>query len=182
MLQVILDWIFILFPFVGYYVTYVHYKWWQTYKPSPLIRHLLISSIAVDTGATIIGFLALCQLLNIELGDTIPALLVSLALVITLGVKVYRRFDLRALDRPDMDLEQRVETQNQREDRQFGEERRALELEHAEDQVVIAEAAVDAGYAEGVEAGRKEETGKQAEDREFGDKRRILERIHLDEE
>jgi hypothetical protein len=48
--------------------------------------------------------------------------------------------------------------------------------------MAISEEAIDAGYEEGVIAGRNEETNNQAEDREFGDKRRILERIHVDKE
>lgn len=150
-LEVVMEWSFIAIALIGYYVTFIHYKWWKLYRPSPLIRHLLISSIAVDVASTIMAALATILLLNIEIPREIRLMMVSTALFIGLGVKIYRRVNLRQLDNPNEDVVQRVETQNQREDRQFGEERRALEVEHMNS---------------------ADETANQRDDREVGDAKR----------
>lgn len=135
MLETTIEWIFVALALVSYYVTYVHFKWWRAYRPSPLIRHLLIASIVIDVGATLTAGLALVMALGTDVSRDIRVVIVSMALFIGIGVKVFRRFDLRALDHPeDMDVVQRVETQNQREDRQFGEARRGLEAQHIVDE------------------------------------------------
>lgn len=123
---------FLIFPLVSIYVSWVHWKWWQLYKPSPLIKHLLISSIAVDMSALIVAFIVANAfgIVPVQMPDGSNTILLAVALMIALGVKVYRRISLRALDKPDVDIEQRQETQDQREDREFGEQRRNLEVTH----------------------------------------------------
>lgn len=157
-----IQWSFLIFPLISAYVTYAHYRWWKLYAPSPLIKHLLISSIAVDVSALIVAFIVANSfgIIPIDLPVGANTILLALALMIALGVKVYRRISLRALDRPDEDITQRVETQNQREDRQFGEERRALELEHLNGDL---------------------ETVNQRDDREAGDEKRAAEAQEQDE-
>jgi len=132
-IRAIIQWSILALTLVGFYVTRVHFRWWKLYRPSPLIKHLLISSIVVDVSASILSFIVILQLLKIQLPTGLGLALVGFALLLSLGVKTYRRIDLRNLDLPDTDLEQRVETQDQREDRQFGDIRRDLEEEHLED-------------------------------------------------
>lgn len=100
----LIEWIFILFPFIGIYVTFIHYRWWKIYRPSPLIRHLLISSIAVDIASILAFTIALGQILDIDLPAGTYTLLLAMALMISLGVKVWRRFDLMELDQVGHDL------------------------------------------------------------------------------
>lgn len=144
--------IFVFVALIGYYVTFVHFKWWNIYRPSPLIKHLLFASAAVDLSATAIAVLAILGLLKVTLPPGVGLTVLSLALLITLSVKIFRRFDLRALDTPTVELVEtpRAETQNQREDRQFGEERRKLEVVHM----------------------NGDETANQRADREIGDAKR----------
>lgn len=136
---VVLEWALLLFPILSVYVTLVHLKWFRLYKPSPLIRHLLISSMAVDISSFIIAFLAAVALgiIDVELPTGIGTILVASAVLISLGVKVYRRINLRGLDHPDMDVEPHVESQDQREDREFGEQRRELEEIHTKEEAKI---------------------------------------------
>lgn len=129
----LLSWTFVLLPMLGIYSTIIHYRWWKLYKPSPLIKHLLIAALALDVAAVMVTGVAAASLLGTPLPRPYGALVVSVALYIAIGIKVWRRFDLRALDHPGEDLETRVETQDQREDRQFGEERRLLESQHNKD-------------------------------------------------
>jgi vacuolar-type H+-ATPase subunit I/STV1 len=130
-----IEWMFLVFPLISGYVTYVHWKWWRAYRPSPLIRHLLISSAAVDISALIVAFIVAnaFEIIPIDLPTGANTLLLALALGISLGVTVYRRISLRALDKPDVNIEQRVETQDEREDREFGEKRRGVEAKHIEE-------------------------------------------------
>lgn len=134
-LVLVAEWGFVLFPIISIYVTLVHYKWWRTYRPSPLIRHLLISSAAVDYSALAVAFVVLnaLDIIPIDLEPGVNTLILASALFVSMGVKVYRRINLRALDHPDADVQQRIETQDQREDREFGEQRRDLEKTHNAD-------------------------------------------------
>ena len=132
-IRTVVQWSILVVTLFGFYVTRVHLKWWKLYKPSPLVKHLLISSIVVDISASILSFIVVMQLIGVTLPTGVGLTLVGLALLLSLGVKAYRRFDLRNLDYPDEDIRQRSETQDQREDRQFGDQRRELEQEHAEE-------------------------------------------------
>lgn len=129
------EWGFLTFPIISIYVTFVHYRWWRIYRPSPLIRHLLISSIAVDISALLVAFIVANAYgyIPIDMPQGGNTIILAIGLGIALSVKVYRRISLRALDDPGVDVQERVETQDQREDRQFGEERRKLEQEHNAD-------------------------------------------------
>ena len=126
----LLEWVILAFPILSIYVTTVHYGWWKFYQPSPLIKHLLISSIAVDVASVMVSIVALTILFDIDLPDGLITIMIGGSLVLSMGVKVWRRIDLRALDHPGEDIIQRVETQNQREDRNFGDKRRSLEETH----------------------------------------------------
>lgn len=141
---VIVEWLLIILPIMGMYSTYKQYKWWRKYYPSALLKHLFISAIAVDVAGLIVIFIVMSVFLEIDLPEGVPALLLALALFISLGVKIWRRYDLRELDEDNTDVSQTVETQDQREDREFGEQRRDLEETHiAEAEEVAVEALND---------------------------------------
>src|SRR5574338_1376642 len=89
--------LFLIFPIVSVYVTYVHYQWWKAYRPSPLIKHLLISSIAVDVAALLSALIVvnIWHLIPITFPNGVNTILLATALAISLSVKVWRRFALR---------------------------------------------------------------------------------------
>src|SRR5574338_1674111 len=94
--------LFLIFPIVSVYVTYVHYQWWKAYRPSPLIKHLLISSIAVDVAGVLSAIIVMniWHLFPFSFPSGVNTLLLAAALGISLSVKVWRRFALRRLDNP----------------------------------------------------------------------------------
>lgn len=134
----ILSLTFLILPFVGLYVTFVHRRWVKLHGPSPLLRHLLIASIALDVASFTVMIVAALLITGNPLPSPYGSILISFSLYIALGVKIYRRIDLRALDRPDpvpevLDGVTFHESQNQREDREFGEKRRRLEVKHTDE-------------------------------------------------
>jgi hypothetical protein len=97
---------FMVLPIVGYYITLVHYRWLQLWKPSPFLRHLLYASIANDVSATLIGFVAASVYFEWDMPLGVRTLLLVTGVGIALSVKVWRRFDLRSLDNGPLDDEQ----------------------------------------------------------------------------
>lgn len=131
----ILAWSLLVLAFLGFYATYKFFRWWKALAPSRLLGALFATALIIDVASIPLIFLALRRLID---PDAPPypfgIVLLGIALIILLGAKVVQVWLFRDLDNAVNSGEPQMETQNQREDREFGEQRRALEIEHGEDE------------------------------------------------
>ncbi len=119
---------FMLLPVASLYITYVHWKWYQEWRPSPFIKHLLISSMAVDISTIMFAIVALTLYLDWELPIGLRTVFLMVGILMAVGVKFWRRYDLRQLDAGPFAHEMEAA-----EDKDFGDKRRALENKHNAD-------------------------------------------------
>jgi hypothetical protein len=148
----------VLVPLAGLWASFKLYRWHQFYG-TRFLWGLFLASLASNIASLPVAFIAIRRVLFPD-ADPFPAAVFFLggSLLVLEGVFVYLVARWKDLDKGG-DIESspvgQMETRDQREDRQFGEQRRALESTHS--------------------------TQNEREDSEFGARRRDLETAHKEE-
>lgn len=130
--------VLILLPLLGLYATYKFWKWHNKHG-TRFLWGLFLASIVTDLAATGVAFVATARILT-PIDEPLPAwmgLMLGAFLFPLEGIFFYLVIRWRDLDKKHSIEHEAigapVETQNQREDRLFGEQRRDLEDEHVSD-------------------------------------------------
>ena len=129
----IISMLLILIPVVGLYASYKLWRWQRAYK-SRFLWGLFVASIVSDIASFIVGGVALLRQMvpDTEPLPPLAGLSLGVALVLLEIVFFYLVIKWRDLDSYIGEVE--GETQDQREDRQFGEQRRELEQKHRDEE------------------------------------------------
>lgn len=121
--------------FAGLFATYKFFRWWKALRPSRLLGALTVMAVVIDIASTPLMYLAYRRIFLPESPRfEFAVVFLGISLIILLGVKIIEMYLFRDLDYATPgSSDPTVETRDQREDREFGEQRRALEVTHGED-------------------------------------------------